>query len=175
MSRLARGKASIQPGEKRAGWAAAPESFKLKIYDFDEVQAVHSHGAGFVGYQYSNLGYPLLADKPFSMMIGKTVFRPAQNIAGDLDDLCSDIQARINDAMRSNEPHKGWLIAAEFKQRFIAIHPYNDGCGRVSRLITERILAEFGLPMPAWKKMQDHNLNKTIPQYAALLEQNHLG
>lgn len=48
-------------------------------------------------------------------------------------------------------------LAAGFQKRFIAIHPFDNGNGRVSRLLMNRILAEAGLP-PAILKNQNLDL-----------------
>jgi hypothetical protein len=39
-------------------------------------------------------------------------------------------------------------LAADFQRAFVAIHPFVDGNGRTSRLLMDRILAEFDLPPP---------------------------
>ena len=38
----------------------------------------------------------------------------------------------------------------EFYYEFISIHPYQNGNGRLARLLAERFLEEFGLPPPIW-------------------------
>jgi hypothetical protein len=45
-------------------------------------------------------------------------------------------------------------LAAEFQRAFVSIHPFVDGNGRASRLLMDRILAEFGLPHSL---VLDHN------------------
>ncbi|CAM3983368.1 Fic/DOC family protein [Paracidovorax anthurii] len=65
----------------------------------------------------------------------------------------------------------GALVAAHFKQNFIAIHPYMDGNGRVSRLLAERILQEFDLPAPDWSKA-NFDLNLSVEDAAQLILQH---
>ncbi len=56
-------------------------------------------------------------------------------------------------------------LAAGFQRRFVAIHPFDNGNGRVSRLFMDRILAEFGLP-PALLRDQNLDLYVSEAQWA---------
>lgn len=44
-------------------------------------------------------------------------------------------------------------LGAEFVQRFVSLHPFQDGNGRTARLVMDRILAEGGIPPPILKDM----------------------
>jgi fido (protein-threonine AMPylation protein) len=168
-----RGKHIVKPAEKRRNWAAAPESYTMRTYTYEEVQNVESYGAGFVGYQYENnlaaiavenqvrelFGYERVNYPPYAHAFGKTVFRAAENIDRDLDALCREVCRMLSEA---RDPEDCYRIAAYFKQNFIAIHPYMDGNGRVSRLIADRILDEGNLGLPKWKD-SEYDLNSSIP------------
>lgn len=60
------------------------------------------------------------------------------------------------------------LFATEFHYRFIRIHPFDDGNGRIARLVMNFILMHFGYP-PAIIKTEDKN------SYFAALQQADAG
>lgn len=41
-------------------------------------------------------------------------------------------------------------IVARFQERFLTIHPFMNGNGRTSRILTEYICKKEGLPVPTW-------------------------
>jgi Fic family protein len=46
-----------------------------------------------------------------------------------------------------NDPdHNGWVLAATFHYRFIRIHPFDDGNGRLARILMNFILLGHGFP-----------------------------
>lgn len=62
-----------------------------------------------------------------------------------LRDLCDDIGAQQE--YRSFPPRE---IAARFHHRLVFIHPFPNGNGRFSRLMTDLLLEEFGEPPFTW-------------------------
>ncbi len=59
---------------------------------------------------------------------------------------------------------EGAIVAAiaSFHYDFISMHPFINGNGRTGRLLSERLLAEFGLPPPIWAKFgEDVALKKS--------------
>ncbi|HVK60857.1 MAG TPA: Fic family protein [Bdellovibrionales bacterium] len=57
-------------------------------------------------------------------------------------------------------------LAVEFQRAFVSIHPFVDGNGRVSRLLMDRILLEYGLP-PALLLKHDMDLTAPLDAYEA--------
>ncbi|CAM3830560.1 hypothetical protein ACAN107058_17680 [Paracidovorax anthurii] len=82
---LARGKHKIEPAQVRQSWAAAPAGLTLRTYEPQDIAKLHEHGASFVA-----LPLPAFATGSSSAQMGKTIFRPADQIPGDLEKLCGD-------------------------------------------------------------------------------------
>jgi hypothetical protein len=156
-----RGKDQVAPAQKRSGWAAAPASITLRAFSPDQISNVESHGASFAGVPIMGTTY------------GKTVFRPAANIQSDLKALASKVKKELRNKDRMSTDAK-WNLAAEFLQTFIAIHPYMDGNGRVSRLITDRLLEEMGLPKPKWGN-HIYKLDMSVEEAAQQLKRDAAG
>ncbi len=158
----ARGKHSIQPAEKRESWAAAPGGLDMRTYDHSEIANVQSYGASFAGVPLPG------ANGSGGRRMGKTVFRSASEINADLAKLCWEVKTMLGQKSNSTDPMDAARIAAHFKQHFIAIHPYMDANGRVSRLVAERILKEFHLPPPDWSAAE-YGLNLSVEDAARLM------
>ncbi|GKT01108.1 MULTISPECIES: Fic family protein [unclassified Acidovorax] len=160
----ARGKDKVEPAQIRESWAAAPGGLGVKTYQPEEIGKLESYGASF-------WGLPLPGSSGTAgTLTGKTVFRPAERIPQDLQRLCGEVKKMLRQA-KGNDPMEAAMIAAHFKQNFIAIHPYMDGNGRVSRLCAERILKELGMPSPDWSKA-DFNLNLSVEETAQRMLQH---
>ena len=61
-------------------------------------------------------------------------------------------------------------VAAWAQRSFVGIHPFQDGNGRVSRLIMDTILTAVGLPYPVIRNMSD-DLFSTDEQWAKVIGQ----
>ncbi|MEW6056800.1 MAG: Fic family protein [Bdellovibrionota bacterium] len=72
---------------------------------------------------------------------GVILYTRAKNVKQRLQDLID----WYNQNKETMDPVE---LAARFQQAFISIHPNIDGNGRTSRLLMDRILAEFDLPPP---------------------------
>ncbi|WP_271782825.1 Fic family protein [Aquimarina algiphila] len=68
-----------------------------------------------------------------------------------------------NDVLNSNDFHPV-ALASIFHHRFVAIHPFDDGNGRMTRILTNFILLKFGYPVSVIKQ-------ETKQEYYACLSQ----
>lgn len=95
--------------------------------------------------------------KPYTIHAGIYKTRPnsVKTITGELFEYASveETPALMHDLMewyRKAESEQGLKpieLAAMFHYRYIRIHPFEDGNGRISRLIVNYILAKHGYPM----------------------------
>ncbi len=74
---------------------------------------------------------------------GAIVYPDSRRVPAELDALLSEVRAALRDPASDKV-----AVAADFTQRFIALHPFQDGNGRLARLLQDRILIEAGLPPP---------------------------
>lgn len=56
------------------------------------------------------------------------------------------------------------VLAALFHHRFVAIHPFDDGNGRMTRLLTNYILLKFGYPVSVVKQERRREYYATLAQ-----------
>lgn len=86
-------------------------------------------------------------------------FSLSENIEKEMNILIKDINEFIN----SNNVESNYEIlkkALVLKTRFINIHPFSDGNGRVSRALFQLLCAFKGFPIPlyvGWKRKDYHN------------------
>ena len=66
-------------------------------------------------------------------------------IQPDLHDLCEDVKAQLAHASYPLDE-----IAARFSHRLVAIHPYANSNGRLSRTLADLLLAQHGVARFTW-------------------------
>ncbi len=99
-----------------------------------------------------------------NLIIGDVRYPTYQETWSMMDDLFKDYNARIGSA---NTIYEVTSLAAEFQQKFISIHPLNDGNGRVSRLLMDYILKSKGLIPP---HLRDPNIDLYVSKEEWALE-----
>ena len=75
--------------------------------------------------------------KPTDPNNGEVFFGPSTNQFAGADPAMIDSMLRKNISSLSLSPPDPVYVAARFYQRFVYIHPFNDGNGRIARFITE--------------------------------------
>jgi len=87
---------------------------------------------------------------------------PVDQLALATERLCNVAARRLVDAR--NEP--GMLVElaswVEFDLNAGGLHPFYDGCGRVSRLFAARLLATGGVLYPLWESRQKYFLEANL-------------
>jgi len=66
-------------------------------------------------------------------------------IQAALRDLCEDVKAQIE-----HQSYPLDEIAARFSHRLVAIHPFANGNGRLSRTVADLLLVQHGAPRFSW-------------------------
>ena len=75
--------------------------------------------------------------KPTDPNNGEVFFGPSTNQFAGADPTMIDSMSRKNISSLTLSPTDPVYIAARFYQRFVYIHPFNDGNGRIARFIVE--------------------------------------
>ena len=81
--------------------------------------------------------------------------------------LMNELVNRYNEAVDDGAAHPIVLIAA-FIVDFLAIHPFDDGNGRVSRILTTQMLLERGYTMPRYVSVESRIFETKNSYYDAL-------
>lgn len=75
----------------------------------------------------------------------KFTFSKPENISDDIENL-----VRWYNSKKDNHQYHPLFLAAEFHYRLVITHPYNDGNGRLARIISSMILLRNKLPPPTF-------------------------
>lgn len=81
--------------------------------------------------------FPVVVKNPKT---GKTIFLPP-----DHDDVKKLMEDLVDFTERSKEAIDPLIVAGIFHKQMVIIHPFMDGNGRTTRLVTKLLLAELGL------------------------------
>lgn len=90
---------------------------------------------------------------------------PAQ-IQPALEDLCADVKTQLTFSSYPLDE-----IAVRFSHRLVAIHPFANGNGRLSRTIADLLLVEHGAMRFTWGAGNLVNENETRLRYLAALRE----
>jgi Fic-DOC domain mobile mystery protein B len=83
-----------------------------------------------------------------------------------LEDLCADVKTKLTFSSYPLDE-----IAARFSHRLVAIHPFANGNGRLSRTIADLLLVEHGAGRFTWGAGNLVNENETRLRYLAALRE----
>lgn len=78
-----------------------------------------------------------------------------------------DVLYWLNNEMKKNETHP-LIVTANFIFEFLAIHPFRDGNGRLSRALTNLLLLKFGYTYIPYVSLDEIIEEKKIDYYLAL-------
>lgn len=96
-----------------------------------------------------------------------TYRKTARNIGVDAYRISTDVQQAIDDARCcvEYETYSPDEIAIRFSHRLVAIHPFPNGNGRLSRLVGNLLAKQLGQPPFTWGQTNLTNAGETRMQY----------
>ena len=101
----------------------------------------------------------------------RKVFSPSK--PGDVPDLMGSLIFQFNEYM--NKPYRNVLLGVfVFILDFLCIHPFDDGNGRVSRLLTTFLLVKYGYDLERYCSLSSIILDD-VNAYYSCLERSSLG
>jgi Fic family protein len=83
-----------------------------------------------------------------------------------------DLTKRYKDAVAVGEHHPV-LLTGLFALDFLVIHPFEDGNGRVARLLTNALLSEHGYTVGSYVSLEQAIADSADTYYQALLDSTH--
>ena len=94
-----------------------------------------------------------------------------RNIGVDANRIRMDIAQAIDDARfwAANATYAPDEIAVRFAHRLVAIHPFPNGNGRLSRMVGDLLAMQLGRPRFSWGSQSLIDANMTRAKYVAAL------
>lgn len=76
----------------------------------------------------------------------KIEFTSPENVANEVHEILNKTNAELDSFFRNKSKKHAVVLAAQFHIDFVSIHPFYDGNGRMSRILTNILLMSCGLP-----------------------------
>ncbi len=99
--------------------------------------------------------------------MGRRVFGPSLRRAGTRRSSCPSLVDRYRSEHRAGR-HHGALLVGLFALDFLTIHPFADGNGRLSRLLSTRLLSEVGYGVSRYVSLEGLVYERRDAYYGAL-------
>ncbi|KAJ3577214.1 hypothetical protein NPX13_g3358 [Xylaria arbuscula] len=88
---------------------------------------------------------------------GNTMFTPPKFVEKQMKELVDDLNVELNKA-REEEKLDPFAFAAKYSMRFVQIHPFQDGNGRICRMLLNVLLCKFaGIVVPIGETEEDRD------------------
>ncbi|KAJ4268891.1 hypothetical protein NW762_002962 [Fusarium torreyae] len=114
-------------------------------------------GVSIIDPEYPEVPYEKYAGKYRKVAVGagSTMFVTPQFVPGKMTEMCANLKREIaeGEAQGSLDP---FSLASEYSLRFVEIHPFQDGNGRMCRMILNAILFRYvGTVVPIGEREED--------------------
>ena len=104
---------------------------------------------------------------------GSTMFTPPRFVQKKMEELVDDFNAELNKA-REEERLDPFAFAAKYSMRFVQIHPFQDGNGRICRMLLNVLLCKFaGIVVPIGGTKEDRDAYIQIKKTASEEAEDH--
>lgn len=135
------------------------------IHQLHGILLKHSHKDQTHKGKFKNLSNQVVANYPDGTQ--RTIFRTTEPhlTASEMESLLNWTNERLN----KNDLHP-LMIVATFVYEFLSIHPYQDGNGRLSRLLTTFILLKLDYQFIQYVSFEHVIENKKEDYYRALMD-----
>ena len=148
---------AFQSGGKVRAGVLRPYATNARPADFSHTE--------LEGLTANGLHFMELADHGARGKYGVILYPPPNEVRPQLEALLAETRKALDD------PGSDVVsVAAHFAQRFVAIHPFQDGNGRTGRLMMNRILAERGFPPPILANL-DNDIGLSPAAFQSEVEQ----
>ncbi|KAF4456013.1 fic doc family protein [Fusarium austroafricanum] len=85
---------------------------------------------------------------------GNTMFTPPKYIPTNMAKMCADLKKEIEDGESQNSLDP-FSLASKYSLKFVEIHPFQDGNGRMCRMILNVIMFRYAGVVPIGEREED--------------------
>lgn len=122
-----------------------------------DTHAIPCKGVPIIDTEYPDVPSEKYAGKYRKVAVGagNTMFVPPKFVPAKMEEMCVNLKNDIEkgEAQRSLDP---FSLASKYSLRFVEIHPFQDGNGRMCRMILNAILFRYaGIVIPIGEREED--------------------
>ncbi|XEU97182.1 hypothetical protein FSHL1_002468 [Fusarium sambucinum] len=122
-----------------------------------ETHAILCKGVSIIDPEFPEVPYEKYAGKYRHVPVGagNTMFVTPKFVPAKMSEMCTNLMKEIEDgeAQKSLDP---FSLASKYSLRFVEIHPFQDGNGRMCRMILNAILFRYaGIVVPIGEREED--------------------
>ncbi|GKT99587.1 fic doc family protein [Fusarium langsethiae] len=134
-----------------------------------DTHAILCKGVSIIDPEHPEVPSEKYAGKYRSVPVGagNTMFVTPQFVPAKMSEMCANLKKEIEDgeAQRSLDP---FSLASKYSMRFVEIHPFQDGNGRMCRMILNAILFRYaGIVVPIGEREEDRTEYMDIKKRAS--------
>ncbi|RGP71532.1 fic doc family [Fusarium sporotrichioides] len=120
-----------------------------------ETHAILCNGVSIIDPEYPEVPWEKYAGKYRKVPVGagNTMFTMPKFVPAKMTEMCANLKREIDEGGQSLDP---FSLASKYSLRFVEIHPFQDGNGRMCRLILNAILFRYlGIVVPIGETEED--------------------
>ncbi|QPC74382.1 hypothetical protein HYE68_005134 [Fusarium pseudograminearum] len=120
-----------------------------------DTHAILCKGVSIIDPEYPEVPYEKYAGKYRTVPVGagSTMFIMPKFVPAKMTEMCANIKRELQEGDNSLDP---FSLASKYSLRFVEIHPFQDGNGRMCRMILNAILFRYlGIVVPIGETEED--------------------